>query len=65
MDTNIESSAWINMTREEKQHHLFLKQKNLLDTFWEHGAISKEHHDKSLSDLAEKWERPPDFISVV
>ena len=33
---------------------LFLRQKELLDTFLSHGAISKAQYDKSLGDLTEK-----------
>ncbi len=39
---------------EEKRKKLFLDQKQLLDTFLEHGAISKEQYDKSLGDLIVK-----------
>lgn len=42
------------MSREEKNHQLYLNQKNLLDMFLEHGAISQAQHDKSLRDLTEK-----------
>lgn len=38
--------------REKKQ--LFLKQKNLLDTFLERNAISQAQYDKSLGDLRDK-----------
>ena len=47
-------SVWDNMSYEQKNHELYLRQKELLDTFLEHGAISKEQHDKSLQDLADK-----------
>ena len=33
---------------------LFFKQKELLDTFLSHGAITKEQYEKSLSVLKEK-----------
>ena len=33
---------------------IYLKQKELLDTFLEHHAISKEQYDKSLRDMTEK-----------
>ena len=33
---------------------LFERQKQLLDTFLEHGAISKAQYNKSLGDLKEK-----------
>jgi hypothetical protein len=46
--------VWDNMSYEQKNHELYLRQKELLDTFLEHGAISKEQHDKSLQDLADK-----------
>lgn len=39
---------------EDKKKQLFLNQKQLLDTFLEHGAISKEQYDKSLGDLIVK-----------
>ena len=45
---------WSALTYEEKNHQLFLHQKNLLDQFLETGAISQEQHDKSLRDLIEK-----------
>ena len=54
MDTNTENNAWDKMTHEEKNKVLFHKQKDMLDLLLEHGAISKEQHDKSLYDLTEK-----------
>ena len=36
---------------ETKQKELFRNQKQLLDTFLEHGAISRAQYDKSLGDL--------------
>ncbi len=33
---------------------LFLRQKEILDTFLERGAITQAQHDKSLYDLREK-----------
>lgn len=47
-------NAWENMTHEEKQAWLFREQKDTLDRFLEHGAISKEQYRKSLHDLKEK-----------
>ena len=35
---------------EDKKKQLFLNQKQLLDTFLEHGAISQAQYDKSLGD---------------
>ena len=40
--------------QEEQKKELFLRQKQLLDTFLEHGAISREQYDKSLGDLIVK-----------
>ena len=37
-----------------KKRKLYEKQKALLDTFLEHGAISQQQYDKSLGDLTEK-----------
>ncbi len=42
------------MTAEEKKRDLYLRQKELLDTFLEHGAISRAQYDKSLGDLIMK-----------
>ena len=55
MDTiSTEQITWEKLSPEEKKKQLFLKQKNLLDTFLEKNAISKAQHDKSLGDLIEK-----------
>ena len=43
-----------NRNQEEQKKELFLRQKQLLDTFLEHGAISWEQYDKSLGDLVIK-----------
>ena len=42
------------MTPEEKKRELYRKQKELLDTFLSHGAISRAQYDKSLGDLTVK-----------
>ena len=42
------------MTADEKKHDLYLRQKELLDTFLVHGAISRAQYEKSLGDLTEK-----------
>ena len=42
------------MSYEDKNHQLYLRQKELLDQFLKTGAISKEQYDKSLHDLTEK-----------
>ena len=41
------------MTDEQKRE-LYLRQRHLLDTFLEHGAISRAQYEKSLGDLTEK-----------
>ena len=41
-------------TAEEKKRELYLQQKQLLDTFLEHGAISRAQYEKSLGDLTVK-----------
>ena len=42
------------LTHEEQQKELYLKQKHTLDLFLERGAISQAQYDKSLGDLTEK-----------
>lgn len=54
MDFREEKTGWDAMSHEEKNHQLFLKQKNMLDMFLERGAITQAQHDKSLHDLTEK-----------
>ena len=45
----------IDLTDHEAQKkELFRSQKQLLDTFLEHGAISRAQYDKSLGDLIVK-----------
>ena len=51
MDVNIENKEWETMSHEEKNHQLFLRQKETLTLFLERGAISKAQYDKSLRDL--------------
>ena len=48
------------MTAKEKKRGLYLRQKELLDTFLEHGAISRAQYDKSLGDLTVKMGMEPD-----
>ncbi len=45
---------WQTLSYSEKNHELYLRQKNTLDMFLERGAISQAQHDKSLHDLREK-----------
>ena len=46
-----EEIEWMALSYEEKNHQLYLKQKQTLAMFLERGAISQEQHDKSLHDL--------------
>lgn len=46
--------TWETMTHEEKNHQLYLRQKELLASFLERGAISQMQYEKSLHDLTEK-----------
>ena len=48
------NKAWDHLTYRQKNHRLFLEQKETLDRFLETGAITKAQHDKSLRDLKEK-----------
>lgn len=51
---SLNTPEWDGLSHEEKNHQLYLSQKVLLAMFLEHGAISREQHDKSLHDLKEK-----------
>ena len=42
------------LTHEQKNHELYLREKEMLDLFLAHGAITRAQHDKSLHDLTEK-----------
>ena len=42
------------MAAEDMKRDLYFRQKQLLDTFLEHGAISRAQYDKSLGDLTVK-----------
>ena len=46
-------------TAEKKKRDLYLRQKELLHTLLEHGAISQAQHDKSIGDLTEKMGMQP------
>jgi hypothetical protein len=50
----MEQYEWEQLSPEDKKKQLFLNQKKTLETFLEHGAISKSQFDKSLSDLTLK-----------
>ncbi len=51
---------WEILSTDEKKKALFLKQKELLDTFLSHHAISQAQYDKSLGDLKAKMGIPPE-----
>ena len=51
MDVRTENPDWDAMSYEEKNHCLFLRQRELLDLFLERGAISQTQHDRCLFDL--------------
>ena len=50
----MEQTDWEQLTPEQKKEQLYNKQKDLLDTFLSHHAISQAQYDKSLGDLTEK-----------
>lgn len=52
--TQAEQEKWESLSHEEKNHQLYLRQKELLKSFLERGAISKMQYEKSLRDLTEK-----------
>ena len=59
MDVTIENAAWDAMSHEEKNHQLYLKQKQMLDMFLERGAITQAQYNKSLHDLTVKMGEQP------
>ncbi len=54
MDFKTELIAHPTQTPEEKKKELFQKQKELLDTFLAHHAITQQQYDKSLHDMTVK-----------
>lgn len=54
MKKSADNTSWAELSYEEKNHQLFLKQMELLDYFLERGAISQAQHDKSLHEMIEK-----------
>ena len=54
VETIISDIDWQSLSLEEKKKELYLKQKAMLDMFFERNAISRAQHDKSLGDLTEK-----------
>ena len=52
--SNTRNIVWEKLSLEEKNHQLYLQQKETLDAFLQRGALSKAQYDKSLHDLREK-----------
>ena len=50
----MEQADWEQLTPSQKKTELYRKQKDLLDTFLAHHAISRAQYEKSLGDLTEK-----------
>lgn len=50
----MEQIEWEKLTPEQKKKQLYLKQKELLDTFLERNAISRQQYEKSLHDMTEQ-----------
>ncbi|MBR3968287.1 MAG: hypothetical protein IKJ93_01695 [Clostridia bacterium] len=50
---NQSENEWSCLSPQEKKRQLFLRQKKLLDTFLEKGAITEAQYNKSLGDLRE------------
>jgi len=50
----IPSTDWRSMPPDERKRALFMKQKDLLDTFLSRGAIDRRQYEKSLTCMAEK-----------
>lgn len=48
------------LSRSEKKHKLFERQKQTLDSFLERGAISRQQYEKSLHDLRVKMNEMED-----
>ena len=50
----MEQQEWDRLSYAEKNRQLYYQQKNLLKTFLEHRAITREQYEKSLGDLTVK-----------
>ena len=49
-----EIKIWDQLSYQEKNHQLYIRQKDLLTLFLQKRAISQEQYEKSLNDLTEK-----------
>ena len=54
MDFKTEINTHPTQSPEEKKKELFQNQKELLDTFLAHHAMTQQQYDKSLHDMTEK-----------
>ena len=50
----MQMEQWESLTPEQKKRELYLEQKQTLDTFLEHHAISRAQYEKSLGELTVK-----------
>ena len=49
-------TIWDQLSYQEKNHQLYIRQKDMLALFLQKRAISQEQFEKSLHDLTEKLE---------
>ena len=49
-----EIMIWDQLSYQEKNHQLYIRQKEMLALFLQKRAISQEQYEKSLHDLTEK-----------
>ena len=49
-----EIMKWDQLSYQEKNHQLYIRQKEMLALFFQKRAISQEQYEKSLNDLTEK-----------
>ena len=54
MEKYDDNEDWSALSPEEKNRRLYLKQKELLDTFRATNAISQSQYDRSLRDMKAK-----------
>ncbi len=57
-----EEQPMLGLSNFEKNHLLFLSQKQTLDSFLERGAISRRQYEKSLHDLCVKMNETEDEL---
>ena len=56
-------TEWQSMQPEERKHVLFIKQKDLLDTFLSHGALDRKQYEESLTSMAEEMGMQREIIT--